>query len=71
MSPRDDFVTPRELHNKIDEVEEKFERRFDRLDDFMGKAKVAFAVLFLLLASPKFGGPTADQVVSAGLKFLA
>lgn len=66
-----DYVTPRELHDKIDEVEEKFDRRFDRVDDFIGKAKVAFAVLFLLLASPKVGGPTADQVVTAGLRFFA
>jgi hypothetical protein len=64
-------VTPRELHDKLDEVEEKFDERFDRVDDFMTKAKVAFAVLFLLLASPKAGGPSADQIVTGVLKFVA
>jgi hypothetical protein len=66
-----DYVTPRELHEKLDEVEDKMDARFDKVDDYIGKSKVAFAVLFLLLASPKAGGPSADQVVAGALKLFA
>jgi hypothetical protein len=66
-----DYVTPRELHEKLDEVEDKIDARFDKVDDYIGKSKVAFAVLFLLLASPKAGGPSADQVVAGALKLFA
>jgi hypothetical protein len=64
-------VTPRELHEKLDEVEDKIDARFDKVDDYIGKSKVAFAVLFLLLASPKAGGPSADQIVAGVLSIVA
>jgi hypothetical protein len=81
MTERPDWVTTRDLYEKVGETEEKLEGKVDTLEskvdanhkdvaDFMSKAKIAFAVLFLLLASPKAGGPSADQVLSSTLKLF-
>ena len=75
MTGKPDWVTSRELYDKVDETETKLEQKIDanhkEVSDFIGKAKIAFAVLFLLVASPKAGGPSADQVIAGAVKFFA
>jgi hypothetical protein len=38
--------------------------------DFVGKSKVAFAVIGVLVASPKLGGPTAEQLITGAMRFI-
>jgi hypothetical protein len=69
-----EYVTPRELYDKVDAVESKLEDKIDsnhrEVMDFVGKSKVAFAVIGVLVASPKLGGPTAEQLITGALRFV-
>ena len=69
---RDLYPTFRDLHESQDVVEKKVDEVKEGLGKLDTRVKVGFAILFLLIASPKVaGGPDASQVVTAVLQHFA
>jgi hypothetical protein len=69
------------LYKKLDQAEEKLETKLDGAEAkiesnhgevmrYITQSKVAFAVIGVLVASPKLGGPTAEQLITGALRFV-